>query len=206
MAVLNPVCSHKDAANGDNVVNTSGTEYAHCGIHTFVWTWGGGRNGELGHTNIDKEGVCAYPTKVKTLENTAVAQVSCGEACMAIVTTDGRLYTCGSGRGGKLGHASKDTKNGETCSVPQLVGALQTLRVTQVSVGESHMACVTEPGDQSGFTQLSLTIVGGFAWSWGKGTNGCLGSGSSTDRDKPGPIVITMGGPQLQFSCLCHRI
>lgn len=36
-------------------------------------------------------------------------QVACGPYHMAIVTSDGALYTCGDGFGGKLGHGDTES-------------------------------------------------------------------------------------------------
>jgi len=47
--------------------------------------------------------------------------------------------------------------------------------VTQVSVGNSHMGCVVSTG---------------LAYTWGKGTHGCLGDGKVDARKEPGLVML----------------
>ncbi|KAH3763562.1 ultraviolet-B receptor UVR8 [Pelomyxa schiedti] len=147
-----------------------------------VFAWGGGRSGELGHAGVDREGVCAFPARVPGLPDD-VSCVVCGEAYTAALTDSGKLYTWGSTRGGKLGTVTQEvqSRGGDVCGTPTLVSSLSSMRVTQISCGENHMACITEPG---------------FAWSWGKGTHGCLASGAVKDRWIPGPVLLD--GKHLQ--------
>eukprot|EP01105_Mastigella_eilhardi_P021682 TRINITY_DN5276_c0_g1_i3.p1 TRINITY_DN5276_c0_g1~~TRINITY_DN5276_c0_g1_i3.p1 ORF type:complete len:364 (-),score=56.67 TRINITY_DN5276_c0_g1_i3:226-1173(-) len=99
-----------------------------------------------------------------------------GEAFAAAVSADGKLYTWGSSRGGKLGLGASVE---DSVSVPRLVAGLASHVVLYVSVGETHAACVTDSA--------------GLAWSWGKGTHGCLGNGSTQDHCEPTPVCSQDG-------------
>lgn len=127
----------------------------------FVFTWGKGASGELGHNEIILEQLCPFPTVVPGLRN--VKQVACGNNCSAAVTVNGELYTWGSARGGRLGHGTDASFDAPE---PVRFFADARLRVHQVSMGESHCGCVVRGADPSVYT-------------WGKGGHGCLGAAPS---------------------------
>lgn len=143
-----------------------------------VVTWGLGGGGTLGHSSCDKDGSCAWPTLVEGppgLVHADVKQVACGEVSSAAVTADGKLYTWGSNRGGRLGHEDQDSVQ----AIPRLVTPLKGMKVTQVSAGEQHMGCVCEDGS---------------AWVWGKGY---LGDGS-TSRGSAKPCQVVLATDSCQ--------
>lgn len=72
-----------------------------------VSTWGHGKDGALGleeHliSNFDPPS----PTPVTSI-NCQVKEVSCGADFTLMLTTEGRVYSCGSGAMGKLGHGDE---------------------------------------------------------------------------------------------------
>lgn len=141
-----------------------------------LFTWGLGKRGELGHTEIDRYGCCAMPTQVPL--ETPVAHVACGEGCTAAVTEDGGLLTWGSGRKGRLGHGTEEDER-----APKPILGLAGIRVARVSVGEGHLGCVTE--DQRAFV-------------WGNGAGCALGQGGKFARGfsaTPIPVVDSDGCP-----------
>jgi len=74
-----------------------------------VWTWGLNKDGQLGlGDNLDRQG----PQKVEFFEkeNLKVVQVRCGRVHTVFLTEDGRLWTCGSGIHGRLGHGDRDSQ------------------------------------------------------------------------------------------------
>jgi len=150
-----------------------------------VYTWGMGKSGELGHDQIDREGICALPQRVPRLSR--VVAVACGERASAAIVQGGALFTWGAGRGGRLGHG-----NEEDCPVPRCVDALRVAgAVVSISVGESHMAAVLETaaaahtGDGCG---------GGAVYCWGNGAKGCLGTGDGNSGVGVGVDGVGVGG------------
>jgi alpha-tubulin suppressor-like RCC1 family protein len=66
-----------------------------------LYTWGKGTKGVLGHGNEDD---VPRPKLVEFFADKTVVGVACSMAHTAVVTSDGKVYTCGEKRHGKLGH------------------------------------------------------------------------------------------------------
>ena len=82
-------------------------------------------------------------------------QVACGTDATAAVTLDGKIVSWG--RGARLGHG--DEARGVVRG-PTIVQALVGVVVRQVSLGDSHAACI---------------VAGGAVLTWGSTKSGCLG-------------------------------
>lgn len=74
---------------------------------------------------------------------------------------DGRLFSCGHGSGGRLGHGDENAQ-----VIPRLVDGLQPCRCAAVS--NNHTIVVTNDGD---------------AYSWGDNTHKCLGHALPCDKE-----------------------
>ncbi len=59
----------------------------------MLYSWGDGVNGILGHSNIDKDNDCCFPTIVPMRE--LVSYVACGTNAAGLITERGALYTWG---------------------------------------------------------------------------------------------------------------
>ena len=77
------------------------------GSDQTVLTWGRGRDGALG---LDEHLVLNFdppsPLRVTSM-NCKVSQVTCGIDFTLFLTSDGQVYSCGSGKMGKLGHGDE---------------------------------------------------------------------------------------------------
>lgn len=87
-----------------------------------VSTWGHGEDGALGleeHliSNFDPPS----PTPVTSID-CQVKEVSCGADFTLMLTTEGRVYSCGSGALGKLGHGDETDR-----PLPTLVGTFNKM-------------------------------------------------------------------------------
>mmetsp|Transcript_24145 Transcript_24145/g.66907 ORF Transcript_24145/g.66907 Transcript_24145/m.66907 type:complete len:608 (-) Transcript_24145:79-1902(-) len=127
-----------------------------------VYTWGFGKNGELGHSQGD---CCHVPTLVKAMQGRKVKQVSCGSNHTGVVTEDGRCFTFGGNRHGKLGHSDKVKR-----LTPTAVQALEGVFVSSISCGVAHTACISNTGE---------------VYTWGMGGRGQLGHGSFENQLEP---------------------
>eukprot|EP00736_Rhodelphis_marinus_P011569 Rmarinus@m.5200 len=119
-----------------------------------VYTWGGGKNGRLGHGDELNQ---SSPRLVESLANAPfnVLQLTCGYHSTAIVTDSGELLTCGWGAHGQLGHANCDDY-----LVLTKVEALRHECVIDVACGDRHALALTQTG---------------VVYSWGSGDFGQLG-------------------------------
>ncbi|KAF7994791.1 hypothetical protein HCN44_004263 [Aphidius gifuensis] len=152
------------------------------GYHTIVVTksggiYGWGRNtfGQIGVNNTTN---VLLPCQLRTLRNTRVRYVSCGENFTAFLTIDGGVFTCGAGMYGQLGHGNKNNE-----ILPRKVMELMGSIVTQISCGKRHM--------------LAFVPSRGRVYAWGLGGAGQLGIRATISVTTPqvvlGPWVSPNG-------------
>ena len=129
-----------------------------------MFCWGNNICGKLGVGDTDNRVV---PTLVTGLLKTKiVVQVAAGCLHTVCLTTDGLVYVCGYGVGGRLGIG--DT---EITVVPTLVrGELEGRKVLQVAAGANYTMCMTEDGS---------------VFVFGRNVEGQLGVGDTEDRLVP---------------------
>ena len=131
-----------------------------------LWTWGFGNFGRLGTNDLTSRS-----TPVTTFAGgTNWKQVSAGGRHTAAIKTDGTLWTWGRGNYGQLG-----TNDAISRSTPVTTFAGGT-NWKQVSSGEQHTAAIKTDGT---------------LWTWGRGTEGQLGTNDTTTRSTP---VTTFAG------------
>jgi len=114
-------CNHStipreiEMLRGLNVIQVSGG-WSHSAAVTQegeLWVWGGGENGQLGlgsHALSDVGGYVCSPTLLEIGDPVQVTQISLGRVHSACVTSDGALYTWGSGHKGRLGHGGTENE------------------------------------------------------------------------------------------------
>uniref|UniRef100_A0A8C8DZF6 HECT and RLD domain containing E3 ubiquitin protein ligase 3 n=1 Tax=Oryzias sinensis TaxID=183150 RepID=A0A8C8DZF6_9TELE len=113
--------------------------------------WGNARHGQLG---IGVEGNPVFEPRIcHVFSGRGLKEVACGGQHTLFLLQDGSVYTCGSNSCGQLGH----DKDGNS---PELVGALDTQKITMVSCGRAHSVAVNEQGQ---------------VFVWGAGDGGQLG-------------------------------
>ena len=100
-----------------------------------AWSWGFGRNGELG---IGSETNISLPQLIK---NVAFVDVDSKKSMSAGITTEGKLMTWGKNRNGVLGHLPPNLN----VLIPRVVEFKH--KVVQVSCGYQHLCVVTDQGE-----------------------------------------------------------
>uniref|UniRef100_A0A3B3XBU6 HECT domain-containing protein n=1 Tax=Poecilia mexicana TaxID=48701 RepID=A0A3B3XBU6_9TELE len=116
--------------------------------------WGNARDGQLG---IGAERNPAFePRSCHVFSGRGLKEVACGGQHTLFLLHDGSVYTCGSNCCGQLGHNRDGTS-------PELVGALDTQKITMVSCGRAHSMAINEQGQ---------------VFAWGAGEGGQLGLGT----------------------------
>jgi len=143
----------------------------------WVYSWGNGEGGLLGHGNFDS---ACEPKKMEFFNPAKfkVEQICCGGLHTLAVTTDGRCYAWGRADGGQLGLPNRYLQIFQS-EVRELVlwfprrveGDLVSERVKQVACGEAHSLAVT---------------VDGNVFGWGLSNYGQLGLGLKADNFEPG--------------------
>ncbi|KAL2098052.1 hypothetical protein ACEWY4_007259 [Coilia grayii] len=140
------------------------------GDHSFalslsgaVFGWGKNTAGQLG---LGSKNDIPVPVQVTSLNFKKTVHISCGEEHTAVLTKDGLVFTCGSGRYGQLGHnCLRDELR------PRLVAELWGSKVSQVACGRHHTLVLV------GLSNAILTF--------GHGEQGQLGNGLSTNCSVP---------------------
>ncbi|KAK7930540.1 hypothetical protein WMY93_006935 [Mugilogobius chulae] len=135
--------------------------------------WGNARDGQLGN-GVEKNPVYE-PKSCSVFCGRGLKEIACAGEHTVFLLQDGSVYTCGSNNCGQLGH----DKSG---SSPELVGALDTQKITKVCCGRAHSLAVSEQGQ---------------VFAWGAGEGGQLGLGTTE---------TTVRIPRLVKRLCDHRI
>ena len=120
-------------------------EVACGGRHTMVCTedgkvysFGDGRQGQLGHCNFEKK---LTPTLIKTpLEGMCIVEVACGWTHSMALASDGCLYSWGNGEDGRLGHGSD-----KRYCIPSVVQSLIGYKVFHIAAKNASSAALVDP-------------------------------------------------------------
>ena len=133
-----------------------------------LWTWGRSNNGQLGNGQIS-----SISTPVTTFAGgTNWKQVSSGLEHTAAIKTDGTLWTWGYGAFGQLGNAQI---NSRSTPVTTFAGGNDW---KQVDVAAYHTVAIKTDGT---------------LWTWGIGSTGVLGNGTTTGN-RSTPVTTFAGG------------
>lgn len=105
-----------------------------------AYVWGTNANFNLG---LESQQSKTTPEPVENFkrENVGVKQVVMCTFHTVFLTSDGRVYTCGHGHGGRLGHG-----NEQTSLIPKQVKALSGEECAQVAAGVDHTVILTSKG------------------------------------------------------------
>lgn len=98
------------------------------------YSWGDGSHGQLGHGTRVQEVSC--PKQIDSLSSARVTGVSCGDSHTAVATDNGKIYTFGDGRYGKLGQGDECFSN---LFKPTLITRFKGFHIESVSCGGCHM-------------------------------------------------------------------
>ncbi|KAL4425546.1 hypothetical protein ABPG75_009562 [Micractinium tetrahymenae] len=122
------------------------------------------------------------PTRVEALEAFSVQCAACGPANTLAVVDDGALAACGSSEFGQAGLGAVGTQ----VELPKVVKDLRSMHITRVAAGGSHT--------------LALSSTGG-VFSFGNGSFGALGRGTTEGTDVPRPISRLWPLGVVQVAC-----
>ncbi|XP_065359238.1 probable E3 ubiquitin-protein ligase HERC4 isoform X2 [Calliphora vicina] len=120
-----------------------------------IYCWGNTAHGELGLGGIEEEQIL-MPRKMNwSPPDSYVKQVSCGRWHTLFLTSDGKIFSCGSNDNGQLGH-ELPTKR------PQLITELENYVITSISCGSRHSMALNEWGQiftwgHNDYGQLGIT-------------------------------------------------
>lgn len=112
----------------------------------FVYTWGSGAKGKLGHAETWTHANPAdekVPKRVEFLKDAKARAVVCGGLHTGVVTVDGVLYTFGCGSDGRLGHVKSGMhKVLYKQAVPKIVETFKGKFIEAVASSYYHMIAI----------------------------------------------------------------
>ncbi|KAL5710488.1 HECT-type E3 ubiquitin transferase [Ranunculus cassubicifolius] len=114
-----------------------------CKDNGKVLTWGRGTSGQLGHGDTKN---CLHPLPVHKLENLVISNVSAGWNHSGFVSNTGRIFTCGDGSFGQLGHGDDQSQY-----LPREVLSLGSKDVELVACGMRHTLVLLKEDQIYGF-------------------------------------------------------
>ncbi|GFY87472.1 regulator of chromosome condensation (RCC1) family protein [Actinidia rufa] len=146
------------------------------GLYTYGWS----KYGQLGHGDFEDH---LIPHRLEALRGNFISQISGGWRHTMALTSDGKLYGWGWNKFGQVGVGD----NVDHCSPAQVRFPHEQAILIPATLW--HTLAVTERHN---------------VFSWGRGTNGQLGHGESTDRNVPTIIeslsVDGSSGQQIESS------
>ena len=199
-----------------------------CGL---VFTWGGGKNGRLGHGD---EKIRAQPACVESLLRHKAVVVTAGYHNNLVLTEEDEVWSWGWGAHGQLGLG--DTQDRE---IPTIINELTNQKIISLSCGDRHSFAITAGGQvygwgsnefgqlgcgKKGDTLLSPRIIGGLAglvivsissgdrhsaavtntgsvYTWGCGGDGQCGHGNYLDAARPKLVEALIGRCIIDVKC-----
>ncbi|KRX00448.1 Regulator of chromosome condensation 1/beta-lactamase-inhibitor protein II [Pseudocohnilembus persalinus] len=117
------------------------------------------------------------------------------------LSMEGFVYSLGDYKNGKLGHVKQSLQN-LNLNQPNIIEKLKKFRIQQISCGFNHNLALgyIRDGNQNSQQLYKNTI-----FSWGKGSDGCLGQGNSNDYYEPEIIVNFQKSDQLIKVICCSE-
>ncbi|EGC37416.1 hypothetical protein DICPUDRAFT_86979 [Dictyostelium purpureum] len=143
------------------------------------------------HLGNDFKHKGTLPLKIHSFQNICVSQISCGSNHVLCLNKQGQVYSWGNTEHGKLGHGDDFTfvsSNAKFINYPKRIKSLEATPIISISCGYSHCMVLTK---DSGIM------------TWGKGSDGQLGTGHRHDIWSPYEIKRVIGFDEkiVQISC-----
>ena len=142
-----------------------------------VYCWGNNTYGQLG-IGVTGGDDFVYPVKVVQedgfLLGETVVDVRCGSHEVYCLTSDGKVYSWGSGASGKLGNGA-DLNSNVPVAV-DMTGVLDGKTVTKIRTGVFTVLVIANDDK---------------VYTWGRGTEGQLGDGAGSDSNVPVAVDTT---------------
>ena len=177
---------------------TPSTPTTHAGGHFWLYTWGDGSHGKLGHGDEKKRLV---PEQVLALGSESIVRVACASYHTVGVGDDGKMWTWGRHSEGRLGRL---TAKKEDRLTPGAVESVGKYRVLEISCGSDHTAALVESRPSllpAVLTPAKRPAVRRFVFTWGSGRGGRCGHGDELDVATPKPVRALYTKKIFQVTC-----
>uniref|UniRef100_A0A6B2KYG0 BTB domain-containing protein n=1 Tax=Arcella intermedia TaxID=1963864 RepID=A0A6B2KYG0_9EUKA len=162
-----------------------------------LFSWGFGKHGALGHGD---ELSHYRPKKVEGYDNIRFTSVSAGLHYSIALTQDGKIYSWGNGKNGKLGHGNAlDLKKPQKIIYSGGISSGSRSPILDKSGSPPPPAGVFYIQVSAGTAHVLALSSTGHIYSWGCGEDGRLGNGDCVDIPYPMKVSCA-GGPFVNIS------
>ncbi|KAE9072243.1 hypothetical protein PF010_g25563 [Phytophthora fragariae] len=167
-------------------------------LNGHVFAWGSNSRGQLGFLSPGSSSTTLEaPSVVADLRGTYMSSVACGEYHSLALSSDGRMFSWGCNKYGKLGRRTEGMLDmaqprqlggdwtGWSMDMKSRIGSGDRSVVRRIAAGKDHSLAINSDG--AGFT-------------WGRGDSGQLGHGCYMDVSEPkqnGTVYICGHDPSL---------
>ncbi|KAE9078273.1 hypothetical protein PF007_g23930 [Phytophthora fragariae] len=167
-------------------------------LNGHVFAWGSNSRGQLGFLSPGSSSTTLEaPSVVADLRGTYMSSVACGEYHSLALSSDGRMFSWGCNKYGKLGRRTEGMLDmaqprqlggdwtGWSMDMESRIGSGDRSVVRRIAAGKDHSLAINSDG--AGFT-------------WGRGDSGQLGHGCYMDVSEPkqnGTVYICGHDPSL---------
>jgi hypothetical protein len=168
------------------------------GGHFWLFTWGDGSHGKLGHGDEEKR---LEPEQVLALGSDSIVRVACASDHTVGVGDDGTVWTWGRHTEGRLG---RPTARKEDRMMPGAVESVGKFKVLEISCGAAHTAALVESRPSllpAVLTPAKRQVVRRFVFTWGSGQGGRCGHGDDLDVATPKPVRALYTKKIFQVTC-----
>ncbi|XP_054634415.1 probable E3 ubiquitin-protein ligase HERC3 isoform X2 [Dunckerocampus dactyliophorus] len=148
-----------------------------------LFTWGQNTNGQLGLGKDESSKL--FPQPLKSLAGIPLAQITAGGDHSFALSLSGAVFGWGKNRAGQLGLNDKQDR-----AVPCHIKFLRSQKVVYISCGDEHTAALTKEGG---------------LFTFGNGSSGQLGHGSTSNESLPRRVLELMGTEVSQITCGSHH-
>ncbi|XP_028306009.1 putative E3 ubiquitin-protein ligase HERC3 isoform X2 [Gouania willdenowi] len=148
-----------------------------------LFTWGQNSSGQLGLGKGEPSKL--FPQPLKSLAGIPLAQITAGGDHSFALSLSGAVFGWGKNRAGQLGLNDKQDR-----AVPCHIKVLRSQKVVYISCGDEHTAALTKNGG---------------LFTFGDGSWGQLGHGSTNNELLPRRVMELMGTEVSQISCGRHH-
>ena len=160
----------------------AGNEHSACVTENgSLYMWGNAQNGRLGlGETADNTGFVNVPKEVsiKTSDGSTrcpAVMVACSDKFSLLLTTDGKVLSCGEGEHGQLGLGLDIQQMSIMAFITHT--PFSDVHVTMIAAGVSHCIAMAQKGGLS-------------VWTWGSNEFGQLGFGDVQNREFPCKIFV----------------
>uniref|UniRef100_A0A3Q4MNC6 HECT and RLD domain containing E3 ubiquitin protein ligase 3 n=1 Tax=Neolamprologus brichardi TaxID=32507 RepID=A0A3Q4MNC6_NEOBR len=148
-----------------------------------LFTWGQNTSGQLGLGKGEPSKL--FPHPLKSLAGIPLAQITAGGDHSFALSLSGAVFGWGKNRDGQLGLNDKQDR-----AVPCHIKFLRSQKVVYISCGDEHTAALTKDGG---------------LFTFGDGSWGQLGHGSTNSELLPRRVLELMGTEVSQIACGRHH-